>query len=63
MSGKDNGSDGITSCMVFVLLAIFALPVFGLYLMSQDKTEIKLIGGVLTVVGFAVWIVLAICFG
>ena len=62
MNEKNGDPDGILSCLSLVLFAIFALPVFGIYLMSQDKHETKMFGGILTAIGFAIWIILAVCF-
>ena len=59
MSRRRN-SDSATSALAIVLLAIFALPLVGLYLMSKQNGSHKMLGLVLTVVGFAIWVWIAL---
>ena len=46
---------GITAIAV-VLLAIFAMPIFGIYLLGQNNETDKTWGWILTVLGFVLWI-------
>ena len=44
-----------------VLLAVFALPIVGLIMLLNSKTEEnKTLGGVLLAVGIVIWIVLGV---
>lgn len=57
-SSSDSGIITFIACM---LIAVYALPVVGIYLLAAGKSEGKrILGGVLTVVGIVLWIVAGI---
>ena len=53
---RKNSSDG-TGAIAMVILIIFAMPIFGLWLMSQPNEKDKNTGNILTIVGSILWIV------
>lgn len=53
-------SYGIMEMLLVVFLAIFALPFLGGYLMLEKEMETKVIGGILCVIGLAIWFVFGI---
>ena len=53
---RKNSSDG-TGAIAMVILIIFAMPIFGLWLMSQPNEKDKNTGKILTIVGSILWIV------
>ena len=58
MSRNNNsGDDGVITFIAVVFLAIFALPIVGMLVVS--KTEHKMLGAILIIVGIALWIRLA----
>lgn len=52
----DSGS-GDMGCLALFLLAVFAMPVVGLYLLIKKDADdgTKILGGVLLVVGLILW--------
>ena len=52
-----SGDDGVITFVAIILLIIFALPIAGLFLVG--KTEHKLLGTILIIVGAALWIYMA----
>ena len=50
--GKDSG---IVQILMIVFVAVFALPFLGGYYMLERKTKKKVIGGILCVLGLAIW--------
>ena len=53
---RKNSSDG-TGAIAMVILIIFAMPIFGLWLMSQPNEKDKNTGKILTIFGSILWIV------
>ena len=52
-----NSSDGIVSMIAIVILVILATPIYGIYLLTNGKTEVqKALGIVLIVVGLIIWL-------
>ena len=52
-----NSSDGIVSMIAIVILVILATPIYGIYLLTNGKTENqKALGIVLIVVGLIIWL-------
>ena len=72
MRGRDNlngyrggcpsgSGDGIITLLAVILLAIFAMPLVGGYLLISGKDDgRKLLGGALLVVGIIIWIMMGI---
>ena len=56
-----NSSDGIISMIAIVILLILATPIYGIYLLTNGKTEDqKALGIVLIVLGLIIWFVTGI---
>ena len=52
-----NSSDGIISMIAIVILVILATPIYGIYLLTNGKTEEqKALGILLIVVGLIIWL-------
>lgn len=56
-SSDDNAALG---CVVYVLLAIFFMPIVGLVLAFGKNHEKRPLGWVLLIVGIILWVVLAV---
>ena len=50
--GKDSV---LVQILMFVFIVVFALPFLGGYYMLERKTKKKVIGGILCVLGLAIW--------
>ncbi len=60
MSGKRKKDDNFGSCMATMMLIVIAMPLVGLYLVHEGENDNqKLLGMVLMIVGFGIWIVFA----
>lgn len=57
---RKNNSDGATSVLAFVLIALVAMPIFGIYLLTRNNETDKTWGAVLTVLGIALWIAIGV---
>lgn len=57
MSRKNGNDEGVIGCLAFVLIAIIAMPLLGLYLLSQPSDQDKSIGLVLLIVDIILWII------
>lgn len=57
---RRNNNDGALTFIVMVLVLIFALPIYGIYKMSKPDPSSKTIGLVLTIIGLAIWLWLAL---
>ena len=57
---RRNNSDGATSVLAFVLIALVAMPIFGIYLLTRNNETDKTWGAVLTVLGIALWIAIGV---
>lgn len=56
-----NSCDGIISMIAIVILVILATPIYGIYLLTNSKTEDqKALGIVLIVLGLIIWFVTGI---
>ena len=60
MRHHNRNSSDATSALAFVILAIIAMPLFGIYLLTRENATDKLIGRILTIVGFIIWFIMAI---
>ena len=61
MARRGRGGSGIDGGLATILLAVFALPIVGLIMLLNSKTEEnKILGGVLLAVGIVIWIVLGV---
>ena len=57
MSNNRNNNDGCTTGLALIILGIIAMPIFGLWLMSQPNEKDKNAGKFLTIIGSILWIV------
>ena len=57
---RRNNSDGATSTIAFALIALVAMPIFGIYLLTRNNETDKTWGTVLTVLGIALWIAIGV---
>lgn len=53
-------NDGAMGCVVILLLAIFAMPIVGIYMVAKGDEAQKAIGIVLTIIGIIIWIYLGV---
>lgn len=56
--GRKSSHDG-SGFIAFILLAIFALPIVGIFLLTRKDPSAKVWGAIFTIVGIILWIVLA----
>ncbi|MDD6448986.1 MAG: hypothetical protein PUF78_04615 [Lachnospiraceae bacterium] len=58
---RKDGDDCTTSCIVYFILGIIAMPLLGLYLMLKKDTDdgTRVLGGVLLIAGIIFWVVIA----
>ncbi|MBE5876829.1 MAG: hypothetical protein E7290_08105 [Lachnospiraceae bacterium] len=57
---RKNDADGM-GCIVILLIAVFAMPLVGIYLaLAGEESEQRVLGVALTIVGILVWIGLGI---
>ena len=61
MGRKRSNDDGIMGCLVYVLIAIFFMPIVGLFMLWGKDPEKKSLGLVLLITGILLWIILALC--
>lgn len=54
---RRNGEVETLGCLVQILLLIFVMPLVGLYLLIPPNSSTKELGILLTVFGFALWII------
>lgn len=57
---RRNNSDGATSALAVVLIALVAMPIFGIYLLTRNNETDKTWGAVLTVLGIVLWIAIGV---
>ena len=57
---RRNHSDGASSALAIALIAIVAMPIFGIYLLTRNNETDKVLGTILTVLGIILWIVIFI---
>ena len=60
MRRNRKSSDGGTTAIAIALIAIIAMPIFGIYLLTRKNETDKIWGIILTVVGIILWIALGI---
>ena len=60
MGRKRSNDDGIIGCLVYVLIAIFLMPVAGLFMICGKDPEKRTLGLVLLIAGIILWIILAL---
>lgn len=59
--GRGRGGSDIDGSLAMIILGLVALPIVGLVMMLNSKTEDnKVLGGVLLVVGIVLWIIIGI---
>ena len=57
MSKNSKSSDSGIGCALVLMLAVFAMPLVGLYLaLAGEEKEQRMLGVVLLIVGIIVWI-------
>ena len=56
---RRNNSGGASSALALVLLAIFAMPILGIYLLTRKNDTDRIWGAILTTLGLILWV--AIC--
>ena len=57
MSKNNKSNDSGIGCALVLMLAVFAMPLVGLYLaVAGEESEQKMLGTVLLLVGIIVWI-------
>lgn len=61
MRRKQNNDDGVIGCLVYVLIAIFFMPIVGLFMLCSKDSEKKTLGLILLIAGIILWVILAIC--
>ena len=58
---KNKSSDGINSMLAMIILAILAMPIFGIYTVTHSaKEDDKTLGIVMFVLGIIIWFVTGI---
>lgn len=55
MSRRARGDDTGMGCLAFVFLAVFFMPIVGIYMIFSGNDDEKGIGIALTIVGIIVW--------
>ena len=55
-----HSDDSGLGCVVIILLAIFAMPIVGLYMVFKGDEGQKALGIILTVIGVILWIYLGV---
>jgi len=61
MARRGRGGSDIDGSLAMIILGLIALPIVGLIMMLNSKTEDnKVLGGVLLVVGIVLWIIIGI---
>lgn len=61
MARRGRGGSDIDGSLAMIILGLVALPIVGLVMMLNSKTEDnKILGGVLLVVGIVLWIIIGI---
>ena len=61
MARRGRGGSDIDGSLAMIILGLIALPIVGLVMMLNSKTEEnKVLGGVLLVVGIVLWIIIGI---
>lgn len=58
---RKDGDDCTTSCIVYFILGIIAMPLLGLYLVLKKDADdgTRVLGGVLLIAGIIFWVVIA----
>lgn len=57
---RRNTSDGATSALAAAMIALIAMPIFGIYLLTRNNEKDRSWGIVLTVLGIILWIAVLI---
>lgn len=57
---REHNDDSGLGCVVFLLLAIFAMPLVGIYMIAKGDESQKAIGIALTIVGAIIWIYMGV---
>ena len=55
-----NRDDGILTCLTYALLAVFLMPVVGLFLICGKDSEKRKLGIVLLIISIILWIFIAL---
>lgn len=55
-----HNDDSGLGCVVILLLAIFAMPIVGLYMVSKGDEGQKVMGIILMIIGVILWIYLGL---
>ena len=56
MSKRTKGDDTGMGCLALAILAVFCMPLVGIYMVLTGNNEVKGIGVALTIVGVIAWI-------
>ena len=60
MSGHRKSSDSGNTAIAIALIAIIAMPIFGIYLLTRNNETDKTWGAILTVLGVVLWFVIGV---
>ena len=60
MSRHRKSSDNGNTALALALIAIIAMPIFGIYLLTRNNETDKTWGAILTVLGIILWIVIGV---
>lgn len=58
--GHRDENDGPIGCVIILMIAVFFMPVVGIYMIAKGDDTQKGIGIVLTIIGFIIWIYLGV---
>jgi multisubunit Na+/H+ antiporter MnhG subunit len=53
---KGNDTEDVLSILVLVLIAIIALPFYGIYLLAKEDPSKKTLGIILIILGIMLWL-------
>jgi len=51
----NKSNNKVADALMVIFFAVFAMPFFGGYLMLDREVETKIIGGILCIIGLAIW--------
>ena len=60
MSRHRKSSDSVNTVIALALIAIIAMPIFGIYLLTRNNETDKTWGAILTVLGIILWIAIGV---
>lgn len=57
---RHRSDDGPIGCVIMLMIAVFLMPVVGIYMVAKGDDTQKGIGIVLTIIGFIIWVYLGV---